>query len=287
MKAPMWVSSMTGGTEKANHINKNIARACRDFGLGMGLGSCRKILFSKTYWDDFNMRDIIGPDQPFWANLGIAQIEQLLKDKNENAITDMVGQLRADGLIIHVNPMQEWFQPEGEHIENPPIETIEELLSRINVPLIVKEVGLGMGTESLNRLIHLNLEAIEFAAYGGTNFSKLELMRDEPEKMEMYQPFTFVGQTANQMVNTVNQLLQTTGTSTCKQLIISGGIKNYLDGYYLVSKSELPAIFGMASQVLKHATGDYQDLKTFIENQITAYRFAQNFLKIDPEYDGE
>ena len=287
MKAPMWVSSMTGGTEKANHINKNIARACRDFGLGMGLGSCRKILFSKTYWDDFNMRDIIGPDQPFWANLGIAQIEQLLKDKNENAITDMVGELRADGLIIHVNPMQEWFQPEGEHIENPPIETIEELLSRINVPLIVKEVGLGMGTESLNRLIHLNLEAIEFAAYGGTNFSKLELMRDEPEKTEMYQPFTFVGQTANQMVNTVNQLLQTTGTSTCKQLIISGGIKNYLDGYYLVSKSELPAIFGMASQVLKHATGDYQNLKTFIENQITAYRFAQNFLKIDPEYDGE
>lgn len=286
VRAPFWVSSMTGGTGVAEKINKNIARACREFGFGMGLGSCRKILFDKTHWADFDMRDTIGPDQPFWANLGIAQVEKLLHEKNEKAIIDLVGGLRADGLIVHVNPLQEWFQPEGDRIEQSPIETIEHLMSRIHTPLIVKEVGQGMGPESLKRLLKLPLAAIEFAAYGGTNFSKLELMREEPAVQEMYQPFAFVGQTAHQMVKSVNLLLQEVEEPQCRQLIISGGIKNYLDGFHLVSLSQLPAVYGMASSVLKHATDDYTELKTFIENQLKAYRLAQHFLKINPEYDG-
>ena len=286
IRSPFWVSSMTGGTGVAEHINKNIARACREFGFGMGLGSCRKILFDKTDWADFDLRDVIGPDQPFWANLGIAQVESLLKDKNEKAIIDLVGSLRADGLIIHVNPLQEWFQPEGDRIERPPIDTIEELLGRIHIPLIIKEVGQGMGEESLKRLLCLPLAALEFAAYGGTNFSNLELMREDPERLEMYRPFAFVGQTAHQMVKTVNRLLQEIGEPLCRQLIISGGIKNYLDGYHLVSLSQLPAVYGMASAVLKHATDDYQDLKTYIENQLKAYRLAQHYLKLNPDYDG-
>jgi isopentenyl-diphosphate delta-isomerase len=286
IRAPFWVSSMTGGTGVAEHINKNIARACREFGFGMGLGSCRKILFDKTHWADFDIRDEIGPDQPFWANLGIAQIETLLKQKNEKAIIDLVGDLRADGLIVHVNPLQEWFQPEGDRIEQPPIDTIEELLDRIHIPLIVKEVGQGMGIESLKRLLKLPLAALEFAAYGGTNFSNLELMREDPKILEIYQPFTFVGQTALQMVKNSNRLLQEINEPSCRQLIISGGIKSYLDGYHLVSLSQLPAIYGMASTVLKYAAGNYQDLKIYLENQLKAYRLAQQYLKINPDYDG-
>jgi isopentenyl-diphosphate delta-isomerase len=285
IRVPFWVSSMTGGTGVAEHINKNIAHACREFGFGMGLGSCRKILFDKTHWDDFDMRDEIGPDQPFWANLGIAQIETLLKDKNEKAIIDLVGDLRADGLIVHVNPLQEWFQPEGDRIEKPPIETIETLLGRIHIPLIVKEVGQGMGEESIKRLLRLPLAALEFAAFGGTNFANLELMREDEETREIYQPFAFVGQTAFQMVKSVNGLLQEPGEPRCRQLIISGGIQNYLDGYHLVSLSQLPAVYGMASSILKYATGDYQELKTYIENQLQAYRLASHFLKINPDYD--
>ncbi|WP_321287225.1 isopentenyl-diphosphate delta-isomerase [uncultured Sunxiuqinia sp.] len=286
VRAPFWVSSMTGGTGVAEKINKNIAQACREFGFGMGLGSCRKILFDKTQWADFDMRETIGPDQPLWANLGIAQIEKLLKDKNEKAIVDLVGELRADGLIVHVNPLQEWFQPEGDRIEHAPIETIERLMDRIYIPLIVKEVGQGMGDESLKRLLKLPLAAIEFAAYGGTNFSNLELMRENPEQQEMFQPFAFVGQSAHQMVKDVNRLLQEIGEPGCRQLIISGGLKNYLDGYHLTSLSQLPAVYGMASAVLKHATGDYPELKTYIGNQLKAFRLAKQYLKLNPDYDG-
>ncbi|MGD9929116.1 MAG: isopentenyl-diphosphate delta-isomerase [Mangrovibacterium sp.] len=286
MKAPVWVSSMTGGTGVAKTINRNIARACREFGLGMGLGSCRKILFDKTHWEDFDVRDEIGLDAPFWANLGVAQAEQLLHEKKEQAIVDLIGKLRADGLIVHVNPFQEYFQPEGDHISQPPLETIQELLAKINVPLIVKEVGQGMGRESLRQLLQLPLVAIEFGAYGGTNFSRLELMRDDPQTRELFEPFAFVGQTARQMVNDINSLLDEVKPA-CGQLIISGGLKTYLDGYYLVSLSRLPAVYGMASSVLKQATGDYETLRTYISNQLKAYRLAQTYLRLNPDYEGQ
>ena len=286
VNAPIWVSSMTGGTGVAKFINRNIARACRELGLGMGLGSCRKILFDKTFFDDFNVRDVLGPDQPLWANLGIAQVDHLLKKKEHRAIADLVGVLRADGLIVHVNPLQEWFQPEGDDITRPPLEIVRELMSLLDVPLIVKEVGQGMGPESLKELLKLPLAAIEFAAFGGTNFSKLELMRDDPDTAEIYKPFVLVGQTAVQMVKSVNRLVREE-EPLCRQLIISGGIKSFLDGYYLLSLSDLPAVYGMASSVLKYATEDYDILKKYLANQIRAYRLAQRFLRLNPNYEGE
>jgi isopentenyl-diphosphate delta-isomerase len=285
MHTPIWVSSMTGGTGVARTINGNIARACREFGMGMGLGSCRKILFDKTDWADFDFRNEIG-DQPFWANLGIAQVEELLTSKNTQAVIDLVGELRADGLIVHVNPLQEWFQPEGNRLKQSPLQTIQQLLDQVSLKVIVKEVGQGFGPESLRQLLALPIEAIEFGAYGGTNFSKLEMLRNDQQKLEASLPFAFVGQSANQMVDSVNQILKGNPEPACRQLIISGGIQNALDGYYLTSKSQLPAVFGMASAVLKHASESYESLENFLKNQIQALSLAKAYLKINPDYHG-
>jgi len=285
MQTPIWVSSMTGGTGVAKTINGNIARACREFGMGMGLGSCRKILFDKTHWDDFNFRDEIG-DQPFWANLGVAQIEELLASKNIQAVIDLVGELRADGLIVHVNPLQEWFQPEGNRLKQSPLKTIQQLLDQVSLKVIVKEVGQGFGPESLRQLLALPIEAIEFGAYGGTNFSKLEMLRGDQQKLEASLPFAYVGQTTSQMVDSVNQILKENPNPACRQLIISGGIQNALDGYYLTSKSQLPAVFGMASAVLKHASESYESLSGFLKNQIQSLSLAKSYLKINPDYHG-
>ena len=285
LQTPIWVSSMTGGTGVARTINGNIARACREYGMGMGLGSCRKILFDKTDWADFDFRDEIG-DQPFWANLGVAQVEELLASKNIQAVIDLVGELRADGLIVHVNPLQEWFQPEGNRLKQSPLQTIQQLLNQVSVKVIVKEVGQGFGPESLQQLLALPLEAIEFGAYGGTNFSKLEMLRGDQQKLEANLPFAFVGQSANQMVDSVNQILKENQNPACRQLIISGGIQNALDGYFLTSKSQLPAVFGMASAVLKHASENYASLQNFLQNQIQVLSLAKAFLKINPDYHG-
>jgi len=285
MQNPIWVSSMTGGTGVARTINGNIARACREFGMGMGLGSCRKILFDKTHWNDFNFRDQIG-DQPFWANLGIAQVEELLASKNTQAVIDLVGELRADGIIVHVNPLQEWFQPEGNRLNQSPLQTIQQLLDQVSLKVIVKEVGQGFGPESLRQLLALPLAAIEFGAYGGTNFSKLEMLRGDQQKLEASLPFAFVGQSANQMVDSINQILKENPNPVCGQLIISGGIQNALDGYYLTSKSQLPAVFGMALAVLKHASESYESLAGFLKTQIETLSLAKAYLKINPDHHG-
>jgi isopentenyl-diphosphate delta-isomerase len=284
MRTPIWVSSMTGGTGVARTINGRIARACCEFGMGMGLGSCRRILFDKTRWDDFNFRKEIGEEQPFWANLGISQVEELLFAENIQAIVDLVGELRADGLVVHVNPLQEWFQPEGNRLRQSPLTTIKQLLEQVQLKIIVKEVGQGFGPESLRQLLALPLQAIEFGAYGGTNFSKLEMLRGDPKKLSARIPFAYVGQSAGQMVGSVNQILNSNPQVACRQLIISGGIQNALDGYFLTSKCQLPAIFGMASAVLKHASVSYDSLAEFLETQIQSLSLAHAYLKINPDY---
>lgn len=279
-RAPIWISSMTGGTSLANHINKQLAKVCNDFGLGMGLGSCRSLLFDDTYLEDFAVRKYIG-DQPLYANLGIAQIEELSAQGKFEAISELLKKLEADGLIIHVNPMQEWLQPEGDIIKRLPLDTIKEVIEKLDTSIIVKEVGQGMGYESIKALIELPIDAIEFAAHGGTNFAMLEMMRANPEVLETYEGLAKIGHSAEDMVLMLNKAKEELGAKMkCKDMIISGGVKGFLDGYYLNNLCNSNSIYGQASSFLKHALGDYENLYTFTENQIKGYRLAESFLRI-------
>ncbi len=281
LKLPLWVSSMTGGTKMAGHINKNLARACKEFGMGMGLGSCRIILDDDTYFPDFDVRDLIGDDLPLYANLGINQLEILQMGKKTEKINQLVDKLRADGLIIHINPMQEWFQPEGDRLQRSPEASIAQLLEEVDFPVMAKEVGQGMGMESLRSLLKMPLAAIEFGAFGGTNFAKVELLRDKNQPEELFEPLSFIGHDAAEMLNMINQIVyEEKEAIRCKQLIASGGIKSFLDGYYLVRKSVLPAIYGQASTFLKHARGDYEELRKFVQYQIKGLEMAYAFLRI-------
>jgi len=277
---PLWVSSMTGGTKLAGKINRNLARACHEFGMGMGLGSCRIILDDDQYFSDFDMRDIIGKDLPFFANLGIAQLEESLEKKELAKINRLIERLTADGLIIHVNPLQEWFQPEGDRLKRAPIDCISELIHKVDYPVIVKEVGQGMGYASLKALLELPLQAVEFAAFGGTNFAKLELMRSPETKRQLFEPLSKVGHDAFQMTDLINQVVEEGNVNT-KQLIISGGIKTFLDGYYLIQKAKMPAIYGQASGFLKHAREDYEQLHEYVSYQVKGLQLAYSYLRIN------
>ncbi len=286
MRLPIWISSMTGGTEYAGHINRNLAKACREFGMGMGLGSCRTIMEEDTFYDQFNMRDIMGDDLPLYANLGISQIEKSLVKGEEEKIVAMVEKLRADGLFIHINPIQEWLQPEGDIIKRPPIETISEFMEKTALPIAVKEVGQGFGYESLKALLKMPLEAVEFAAYGGTNFAKIELERSEPVRRKLLEPLAVIGNNAYQMAAWTNQIFETEKIQT-KYLIVSGGVKSYLDGYYFLKTSKMPTVYGMASAFLQHAREDYESLKEFVAYQQNGLQMAESYLSINPQFDPE
>ena len=282
LSAPLWVSSMTGGTEMAARINTNLARACRQFGMGMGLGSCRPLLYSDERLSDFDIRPLIGNDLPLYANLGIAQIEQLLADGETERISRLTDILRADGLIVHVNPLQEWLQPEGDRFVQSPLETIHRLLEALpHLPLIVKEVGQGFGPASLRALLQLPIVALDFAANGGTNFSKLELLRSDPMRQQVYAPLANVGHGATAMLLRTNELVAQLGDRVqCRSIIISGGVRDFLDGYYLTEKAALPAIYGQASAFLRHAREDYATLERYVTSQIRGLELAKAYLRV-------
>ncbi len=281
MRVPIWVSSMTGGTAIAGKINHQLARACAEFGMGMGLGSCRQLLYSDEFLPDFDIRATMGSDLPFFANLGVAQIEILLEQKESGRIPELLQKLRADGLIVHINPLQEAMQPEGDVFKRPPLEVVQELLELFDIQIIVKEVGQGFGPESLKALLKLPLAAIEFAAAGGTNFAKLELLRSSPEKQAIFEKIAAVGHTAAEMVDWTNALKNELGEQ-CRtpNLIISGGVSDFLDGYYLTQKSVIPAVYGQASGFLKYAQGDYSTLQAFAQSQVRGLELASAFLKV-------
>lgn len=282
LKLPLWVSSMTGGTEKAKRINFNLARACGKYGFGMGLGSCRSLLFSDEYFQDFNVKHLM-EEYPLYANLGVAQVEILAQQGDWQRIENMVSKLRADGLIIHVNPLQEWLQPEGDRFSLAPIDTIKMALENLSMPIIVKEVGQGMGPRSLDALMRLPLKAIEFAASGGTNFSTIELFRADKKRKELLENATRVGHTAEEMVHILNQLIKENGNEyKVEDIIISGGVKDFLDSYYLRKISKSNAISGHASGFLKHALIDEQSLDEFIETMSEGLLMSESFLHVRP-----
>ena len=98
---PLWVSSMTGGTEKAKTINTNLARACAEFKLGMGLGSCRPLLESNARLADFQMRKHI-EDRPLFTNFGIAQLEELVANGSLGRLTEIQKSLEA--CLLYTSP---------------------------------------------------------------------------------------------------------------------------------------------------------------------------------------
>lgn len=280
MLVPLWISSMTGGAEKAGVINQLLAEVCERFGLGMGLGSCRPALENSGFSADFNIRKYMG-QQPLFANLGIAQIEELVELGQLQRLIDMVNRLQANGLIVHVNPLQEWMQPEGDRFKVTPLETVQRVLDAVDFPVIVKEVGQGFGPLSLKALLQLPLEALDYGAFGGTNFSKLENLRRESVERSLLEPVQHVGHSAYEMTNWVNQLAAELGDRVqCKQIIVSGGISNFLDGYYHLKKLTMPSLYAQASPFLKYALEGEAALNQFVESQIKGLKLAYTYLHL-------
>ena len=278
-KQPLWVSSMTGGTEMAYTLNKNLATIAGEFGFGMGLGSCRSLLDSDKRIEDFDFKEKLG-DYPFYINLGVAQLEELVLKKQVQKIDGLINKLNADGMIIHVNPMQEWFQPEGDRYLVSPLETIKSIVSSVETNIIVKEVGQGFGPKSLKSLMALPIRAIELSGFGGTNFSSLEVSRHNAQFFgndSSTNRLVHMGHSASEMIHWINDLLISDDEVKCREFIISGGVKCLVDGLALQKDLKASSIIGMASGLLEFAH-DLNLLRDFVQSEIENYRFAKAFL---------
>jgi len=125
------------------------------------------------------------------------------------------------------------------------------------------------------------IEAIDFAAFGGTNFATLELSRTSEMPRAQYSSLSYVGQSAEEMIAMVNKLKKELGSKVkCDQYIISGGISNFLDGYYGISALEANSVYGMASGFLKYALKPYEQLEEQVAKHIEGLKIANAFLSI-------
>jgi isopentenyl-diphosphate delta-isomerase len=222
LRAPIIVSAMTGGTVRAKKINKNIASACQELGLGMGLGSQRAGLEDDKLVSSYQVRSV-AKDILLIGNIGVTHATL----ENAQKCVDMID---ADALAIHLNALQEVCQKDGDKngfVDG--IKRIKMITKKLNKPVIVKETGAGIGMEVSKRMKNI----IDVSGYGGSSWSLVESYRG--------------GSNLDWGIPTAVSLLETKGRK-----IASGGIRTGLDCAKAIALGA--DVCGIALPLLKPAT---------------------------------
>ncbi|HUY70501.1 MAG TPA: type 2 isopentenyl-diphosphate Delta-isomerase [Candidatus Baltobacteraceae bacterium] len=178
--APIMVGAMTGGAKLAEKINRNIAEACQDLGLGMAVGSQRAGLYDKRLERTYSIARKVAPDIFLGTNVGGAQLSKGFSIADGKKLVKM---LDADAFYIHLNPEQEVTQPEGEPNYRNVLSKIADFVDKIDKPIVAKEVGSGISGEVAKRLEGAGVSAIEVAGTGGTSYVAVEYYRAKEMKM--------------------------------------------------------------------------------------------------------
>jgi isopentenyl-diphosphate delta-isomerase len=173
LQSPLLISSMTGGTERAQNINRTLAQAAQEAGIAMGLGSQRAAIEDPALAVTYDVR-AVAPDILLFANLGAVQLNYGYGIDQCRRAVDLI---EADALILHFNALQEAVQPEGEGNFSGLLGKVEAVCRQLRVPVIAKEVGWGFSPHSARRLAEAGVAAIDVAGAGGTSWTEVEYYR--------------------------------------------------------------------------------------------------------------
>ncbi|MFA6036267.1 MAG: type 2 isopentenyl-diphosphate Delta-isomerase, partial [Candidatus Micrarchaeia archaeon] len=172
MSAPLIISSMTGGYPGAEKINLQLAEAAAEAGVAMGVGSQRAMIEKKEMGRTYAIRKA-APDMPLFGNIGIYQLKRYSVEQVEG----MVQGIEADALAVHINPLQEILQPEGDRDFSGCLHALQKLCERLSVPVIAKEVGAGISGEVAKMLVENGVKYVDVSGSGGTSWSAVEIER--------------------------------------------------------------------------------------------------------------
>ncbi|MDY6876417.1 MAG: type 2 isopentenyl-diphosphate Delta-isomerase [Chloroflexota bacterium] len=178
LAVPLIISSMTGGTPESGVINRRLAEAAQAAGVGMGLGSQRAAIEDPALVDTYRVRHV-APDILLLANLGAVQLNRGYGPDECRRAVEMV---EADALILHLNPLQEALQPEGETDFAGLLSRIESVCQVLEVPVVVKEVGWGISEQVARQLADAGVTVIDVAGAGGVSWSQVEMHRTTTER---------------------------------------------------------------------------------------------------------
>ncbi len=266
--APILISSMTGGTDQAHQINRTLAAAAQQHGLAMGLGSQRAGIEHSEIATTFRVRDV-APDVLLFANLGAVQFNYGYGIDECRRAVEMV---EADALILHLNPLQEVLQPEGDVNWRGLLGKIEQICRALGRPVIAKEVGWGISEQTARRLIEAGVSAIDVAGAGGTSWSQVEMYRAPTERLRR-----LAAAFGDWGIPTADSLLAVRRACTTIQrddiaLFASGGIRGGQDIAKCVALGA--DLVGLASPFLKRAVESVEAVSEEIELLTMELRIA-------------
>lgn len=263
LKAPVLISCMTGGTDEALRINQNLARAAQQYGIAMGLGSQRAAVANPDIAHTFKVRDV-APDVLLFGNIGAVQFNYGYGIDECRRAVEMI---EADALVLHLNPLQEAVQPEGDVNFADLVRKIERVCKKLEVPVIGKEVGWGMSESTARQLIDAGVAAIDVAGSGGTSWSQVEMYRAPTDlHKRVAAAFRDWGIPTSESIQMVRRV------SPNLPLIASGGLRSGID---IAKAIALGAhLGGMAGPFLKAATESVEAVCETIEEIIRVLRIA-------------
>ena len=221
LKTPFFLSSMTGGWSGSEALNLKLAKACEKHSWIMGVGSQRAQLFDSSKGREWKSIRKACPKLTILGNLGLSQaLKTPLKQ-----ILSLVESLEAQGMIIHLNPLQEALQKEGTPDFRGGLKTLKRLVRELSVPLIVKETGCGFSRKTLDRLTDIGLSAVDISGLGGTHWGRIEGIRYDKTHF-----LSGIGETFSSWgVTTLQTLLYSREKSRDYDLWVSGGLRTGLD----------------------------------------------------------
>ncbi len=263
LQVPLLISSMTGGTASAALINRNLAQGAQARGLAMGLGSQRTALEQPDMASTFHVR-AIAPEILLFANLGAVQLNYGYTVDQCRRAVDMIG---ANALILHLNPLQEVLQADGNWDWAGVLPKIEAVCRNVGVPVVAKEVGWGISEAVAHRLSEVGIAAIDVAGAGGTSWSQVESHRAPNDyRRALARAFADWG------IPTAEALRMTLRAAPGLPAIASGGMR---DGIEAAKALALGArAVGIASPFLKAAAVSADEVIATIDRFSAELRIA-------------
>jgi len=221
---PFMVSCMTGGYPEAEKINRQLAEVCEEYHLAMGVGSQRQAIENTTYHRSFSIVRSAAPSIPIIGNIGAPEVAVL---KDISSIQRLAELIIADAFAVHLNPLQEFLQPEGNTNFRGVLNGIEKLVKGLSIPVIVKEIGAGISFDVAQRLTDVGVRVIDVAGAGGTSWAGVEILRRADNKKVDWNPFWDWGIRTTDALQEVVPLKRNILPSLT--IISSGGISNGID----------------------------------------------------------
>ncbi len=242
LSAPFLISSMTGGADQADRINKTLAAAAQATGIAMGLGSQRAAIEDESLAYSYQVRSV-APDILLFANLGAIQLNYNYSIDQCRRAVDMI---QADALILHLNAIQEAVQSGGNTNWKDLLTKIEKVCRTLEVPIIAKEVGFGISEDTARQLASAGVAAIDVAGAGGTSWAAVEARRAPSSLLRnLAEAFWDWG------IPTAESLLRARRAAPDLPLVASGGIRDGVEAAKCIALGA--RLVGYASPMLKLA----------------------------------